>query len=397
MFLDFVHLLREYGVPANVDNALDFLKGLRRGLVNDLDELFLFARLCFVRRVEQYDAFERAFAEYFLGVLLPPVAEGDPALFETRQFREWLRAAVARGEIKPVTHALTPEELMKKFWDTVRAQTEAHHGGSKWVGTGGTSPFGHSGAAERGVRVFGESSRKSALKTIGERRYVDYSDAQTLDGANWRAALDALKMLKPAGAPDQLDVQETIRQTARNGGEIELVFRKELRDRIEILVFIDNGGTSMAPYVDLTRLLFQKLRDRFHRCTVYYFHNTIYEHIYADPRRTRIVGLNKILEQEPDARLIFVGDASMAPEELYSPYGASSWTDESPTPSAAHLRRLRDRFARSVWLNPIPAEYWKDGRGAWTLQKIREIFPMEDLSLGGLKNAVARLNGGKPR
>ena len=277
MFLDgFILRLREYGVPVSMTDAVDFYNGLERGLAPDLDSLFLFARLSFVRRVEHMDAYERAFAFHFHGLDLPRVAEGDPELFNTPQFRQWLKEAVRKGELPP--HALwtlPPDELMKRFWETVRKQAEAHHGGSRWIGTGGNSPFGHSGNASGGVRVFGEGGRRSALKVIEDRRYIEYSDDTSLKSANLSQALTSLKSLKPSGPRDELDLDATIHERARNGGEIDLVFRRALLDKIEVVLLIDNGGTSMLPHVALTRLLFAKVRDRFKRRDTYFFHNTV--------------------------------------------------------------------------------------------------------------------------
>lgn len=393
MFLDLVYLLRRYGVPAGLDQALDFVRGLRRGLAPDLERVFLLARLCFVRRPEQMDSFERAFALYFFGIDLPPVAEGDPALLETKQFRDWLRAAIQRGEIQPITQNLSEEELMRRFWETIRQQTAAHHGGNRWVGTGGASPFGHGGFSNRGLRVYGESGNRGALRVFGDRRYLDYSDDHSLSGANLRQALGELRKLEAVGAETELDAPETIHRSAKNGGEIELVFRRERRDRIKVIALIDNGGSSMTPFIERTRLLFQKLRDRFHDCEIFFFHNTIYDQIYRDAQRTRPYETAELLKQDAESRLLFIGDASMAPEELYSAWGASSWNDASAEASIHILRRLRQRFVRSVWLNPIPAQFWQDGQGTWSLERIREVFRMEELSLRGLKRAVAFLNG----
>ena len=392
---DFVYLLREYGVPAGVDQYLEFLRGARRGLVRDLDDLFIFARLCFVKRVEHNDAFHRAFVFYFYGVDLPVVAEGDPDLVYTRQFREWLRDAIERGEVQPVTYNLSREELMQKFWDTLREQTEAHNGGNRWVGTGGTSPFGHSGFSTEGVRVFGESKNRAASKVFGDRRYVEYSGDQNLSGGNIRQALAVLKHMKPHGAPTELDIPETIYRTARAGGEIELEFRPQVRDRIQVALLLDNGGTSMLPFVDLTRELFYRIRDRFRECKTFFFHNTPYDLLYTDTRRTRGVPTDRFLkEQHPETRLIIVGDASMAPDELYSPYGSINYGEESAEPGIYWLRRLRERFTHCVWLNPLPREQWLDGRGPWTLRQIRAVFPMEDMTLAGIKRAVEVL--GRP-
>ncbi len=390
MFTGFYYLLREYGVPATMESVLELHRGLEKGLARDLDDLFLLGRLCFVKRVEHMDAFERAFALYFYGVDIPAVAEGDPELLRTRQFREWLRRAVERGEIRPISENLSTDEIMRRFWETVRQQTEAHHGGSRWVGTGGSSPFGHSGQARTGVRVYGSGGNRSAFRVIGDRRYVDYSGRSTLKGANLRQALADLKHLRPAGARTELDLAETVYRSGRNGGEIELVFRRELRDKIEVVLLLDNGGTSMAPFVDVTTHLFTKARDRFRDLTSYYFHNTIYESVFRDARRTRPFAMNSILQKSRETRLIVVGDASMAPDELVSPFGNINYGEEGYESSLVWLGRLRERFPYSVWLNPIPREYWEGG--AWTLGKIREIFPMEDLTLDGVKRAVVFLN-----
>jgi uncharacterized protein with von Willebrand factor type A (vWA) domain len=395
MFLtDFVYLLRDHGIPVSLTDAIDFYRGLEKGLAPDLESLFLFARLSFVRRVEHMDAFERAFAFHFYGIDLPRVAQGDPALFETRQFREWLREAIRKRELPP--HALwtlSPEELMRRFWETVRKQMEAHNGGSRYVGTGGNSPFGHSGNAAGGVRVFGESGRRSALKVIGERRYVDSSAETALQGGNLSQALASLKNLIPAGPRDQLDLPETIRQSARNGGEIDLAFRRDLLDRIEVILLIDNGGSSMLPHVALTRLLFGKLRDRIRQLSTYFFHNTVYGRVYKDPWHSDPLPLTELLRSSPDVRLLFLGDAAMAPEELLSPHGSLDLRADDAQPSLVQLKRLRERFSRSVWLNPIPRESWRNIHGSLTLARIGEVFPMEDLTLGGIKRAVERLNG----
>ncbi|HZF08862.1 MAG TPA: hypothetical protein VFE33_08745 [Thermoanaerobaculia bacterium] len=399
MFLtDFLYLLREHGIAVSLTDALDFYRGLEKGLAPDLDSLFLFARLSFVRRVEQMDAFERAFAFHFFGVDLPRVAPGDPALFETRQFREWLKEAIRNRELPP--HALwtlPPEELMRRFWETVQKQMEAHHGGSRFVGTGGNSPFGHSGNAAGGVRVHGQSGRRSALKVIGERRYVEYAAEATLQGGNLSQALASLRNLVPAGPRDQLDLPETIDRSAKNGGEIDLAFRRDLLDRIEVVLLVDNGGSSMLPYVALTRLLFGKLRDRVKRLSTYFFHNTVYGAVYRDPWRSDPLAVDELLKRPPEVRLVFLGDATMAPDELLSPHGSIDLRADDSRPSLAQLRRLALRFPRAVWLNPISRDSWREVHGSLTIARIGEVFPMEDLTLGGIKRAVERLNGARVR
>ncbi|MGV3522810.1 MAG: hypothetical protein ACO1RX_01220 [Candidatus Sericytochromatia bacterium] len=392
LFSDFFALLRTYGVPISLEYTLDFYAGLQKGLVHNLDELFVFLRLTTVKHTEHLDAFERAFALYFFDIDIPAVAEGDPALLDTRQFQTWLREAIERKEITGPLWQLNPDELIKKFWETLRAQLERHDGGTRWVGTGGASPFGHSGRPQPGVRVHGPGGGRSAIKAIGARSYIDYADANSLKGSNLRQALGALRQLKPSGAYTALDIDATIAATARNGGEIELMFRQDLRDKITVTLLIDNGGSSMLPHVDLTRLLFEKLRDRFKELKTFYFHNSIYDWVFADARHTQRWPTEKLLQQHPETRLIVIGDASMAPEELMGSRGSLYFEDESVTPSLEWLVRLRTRFKHSVWLNPLPRESWSSDYGAWTLQQIREVFHMEDLSLKGIKQAVDWLN-----
>lgn len=395
MFLtDFLYRLRDYGVPVSTTDALDFYKGLERGLAPDLESLFLFARLSFVRRVEHMDAYERAFLFHFYGIDVPRVAEGDPELLNTPQFKAWLQAAIRQGELPPqAVWSMSVDELMRRFWETLQKQMEAHRGGSKWIGTGGNSPFGHSGNAKGGVRVGGPGGGRSAVKVIGERRYVEYSDSSTLSGANLSQALASLKKLAPSGPRDQLDLDETIYESARNGGEIELVFRRDLLDRIEVVLLIDNGGSSMLPHVGLTQLLFAKVRDRFKRCDTYFFHNTVYGAVYKDFRRREPLPTDVLLQRNPETRVIILGDASMAPDELLGPRGSISWGDEDAEASIVWLRRLRDRFRHSVWLNPISREDWRTTYGSTTVKRIGEVFPMEDLTLSGIKRAVEKLNG----
>lgn len=390
LFTDFVALLRDYGVPASVKDLLELNKGLEKGVVKSLDDLFVFSRLVFVRRVEHMDAFERAFCFYFYGIDIPRVAEGDMELFNTKQFREWLEKQIAEGKLpkKAIWH-YDVEELMQKFWDTVREQMEEHHGGSKWVGQKGNSPFGHSGNSERGVRAGGQSGRKSALKVIGDRRYLEYSDRNTLRAENLRQALETMKHMKNEGPRDLLNLRETIRKTAQNGGEIDLVFERDLRDKISVVLLIDNGGYSMTPFVNITRLLFSKLHERFEDIQTYYFHNTIYETIWTDFRRLRKYPTEQFLQRRQDTRVVILGDATMAPEELESFGGAiSSYGGRAQRPSTYWLKRINERFAHTCWLNPIPRENWGNAYGSHTLRRIGSIFHMEDMTLGGIKGMV---------
>ncbi len=391
MFLDFfIFELRREGISIGMQDVLTFYRGLSRGLVANLDELYLYARLCFIRYPRDNDLYDRIFLRYFQGIDIPAVAEDDLALLETKQFRQWLKQAIEEHRFEIHPHFMPLEELMKKFWQTVREQMEAHHGGAKWVGTGGKSPFGHSGSSRGGVRVFGGARNFSAMKVAGERRYVNYSEDKSLRHDTMRAALAQLKHLKPEGAESILDIDESIRKSALSGGEIELVFKRELRDKLDVLLFIDNGGSSMLPYVSQTRQLFSKMKRELKSLRVFYFHNTIYSYVFRDPARTQPYSLQKLLKEKDDIRVFIIGDANMAPSELLSAYGNINLGEEETESSLYWLERIRERFRHTVWLNPMRRDMWPSA--SMTLRRIAEIFPMEEMTLGGIRRAVERLN-----
>ncbi len=388
--VDFIYGLRRAGIPVSIHYILEFYRGLRAGIARDLDRLFLFARLVFVKKVEHYDAFEQVFRQTFLGD--PSVVPEDwENLLRGKPFEEWLRGEVESGRLPPeALRQFDNEELLERFWRTVMAQDGEHHGGNTWVGTGGRSPFGHSGRHGGGLRVHGESVHGTAQKVIGARRYIHYSDETPLRSENLRQVLSTLKSLRPVGPETELDVDSTIERTAKNGGEIELVFQRELRNRVELVVLVDNGGYSMLPYVDLVKTVFNKIRDCFRDVRFFYFHNCIYGTVYADPQRRQPVMWDKLLSAGKKTRLIIIGDANMAPAELMASYGSIDPTTAIRKPGYVWLRELREAFPVSVWLNPIPRDHW-----VWnssTIARIGQIFPMEDLTLGGIKNATAYLN-----
>ncbi|NLN93302.1 MAG: hypothetical protein GX130_08365 [Candidatus Hydrogenedens sp.] len=395
LFVPFLNLLRDYDLPVGLRELLELNQGLEKGIVSSLDDLFIFSRLVFVKRVEHADAFERAFAFYFYDIDIPPVKEGDEALFGTEQFRRWLENEILSGRMP--RHAFWhygSEELMRRFWDTLRQQMEEHHGGSRWVGTGGNSPFGHSGNASRGVRAMGRSRNSSALRVIGDRRYVEYSNRNQLREENLRQALEAMKHMKNEGPYSRLNLDETIARTAKNGGEIDLVFERDLRDKISVILLIDNGGYSMTPFIEITRILFAKMHERFEDLQSLFFHNTIYEALWSDFYRTRAVETEQLLLRQPDTRVVIVGDAAMAPEELELPGGAlNNYTNFNSPSSISWLNKLARRFPRICWINPIPKEHWQRAHGAHTIESIGRIIPMVDMTLGGIKEMVGRLSG----
>jgi uncharacterized protein with von Willebrand factor type A (vWA) domain len=297
--------------------------------------------------------------------------------------------ADALGIDEDKLNKMTPDELIEYFKERLKDQDGRHDGGGKWIGTGGYSPVGHSGYHPGGMRVGGVSGNKSAVKVANERRYKDYSTAGPLTQANIGEALKRLRNLVPAGPRDQVNVDETIRETMRNAGEIELVFDRALKDRLKVILAIDNGGWSMDPHIGIVQTLFDYARAQFKEVKTYFFHNTIYDYVWEDPARYRKP--KKIIEftrNDPDTRLIIVGDASMAPYELMAHDGSIHISERSGRPSIQQLRFLAETFPHCVWLNPVPETMWGYTH---TIMTINTIFSMFELSLDGLEKAVTKL------
>ncbi|MGA7493267.1 MAG: hypothetical protein WB930_14255 [Syntrophobacteraceae bacterium] len=388
--ISFIQQLREAEIPVSVRYILEFYRGLQKGLAPDLDRLFLLARLVFVKKVEHYDAFERVFARFFLGKGSWQIPDWEE-VFAGKPFHEWLREQLENGAISAEelrTYGI--EELLKRFWETLLEQSGQHDGGHTWIGTGGQSPFGHSGRAGGGMRVYGRGLHGTAQKVIDKRSYVNYSDKSLLARENVSQILASLKNLKRAGPETELDIDQTIARTAKNGGEIELVFAREFRDRLKLTVLLDNGGYSMMPYLELVKSVFGKIRDHFKDLEYYYFHNCLYGAVYQDLPRTRAIPWETFVSRGSDNHLIIIGDANMAPFELMASNGSLYVQSGDPRPGQEWLKELRAAFPASVWLNPIPKERWS--RESVTIGRIAGIFPMEDLTLAGIKNAVQILD-----
>ncbi len=395
MFLPFFYQLRDQGIPISLRHVLEFYQALQKGLAPDLDRLFLLMRLIFVKKVEHFDAFEQTFAAYFFGAEGDGISKFSRQAWENKAFQNWLEEELAKGTLSDDDlERLSLPELLQRFWEVATEQRGKHRGGHTWVGTGGTSAFGHSGGDREGIRVHGDSQHGSALKVIETRRYVDYATSATLRAENLRQVLAALKHMAPAGPPTELDVDETIDLSCRNGGEIELVFKRELRDRIQLIVLLDNGGASMRPYLDLVKLVFGLMRDHFRDLDYYYFHNCVYGCVYSDPQRLTPYLVHHLVRRDPETRLIIIGDANMAPTELMLSNGAMDYFSKVRIPGRDWLQQIRNHFSHSVWLNPIPRSRWS--RESQTIDKIGEIFPMEDLTLAGIRRGVEWLNSGAP-
>jgi uncharacterized protein with von Willebrand factor type A (vWA) domain len=393
MFTDFFYLLRDNGVPVSPTSFLRLHEALRLDLVNSLDDFYSCARTVLVKSERHFDLYDRIFAHHFKGAEFVHPQDEEIAAAARALLEEWLKTPELLAEalgVDPDTLAkLSPEELMKYFEERLKDQTGAHHGGNKWIGTGGTSPVGHSGFHPDGMRVGGVSRGKSAVKVAMDRRYRDYSLEGPLTQAQIGEALKRLRHMVPAGPKDRLDVDETICQTTRNGGEIEIVFTRSLRDRLKVILAIDNGGWSMDPYVHMVQVLFNYARAQFKDLKTFFFHNTIYDRLWEDPpRRSKPFFVEDLVRLDPETRFIVVGDASMAYWELTAHNGSIHYEERSGEPSYKKLEFIADTFKHSVWLNPVPANRWPYTH---TIAMIAEIMPMYELTLDGLEQAVGSL------
>jgi uncharacterized protein with von Willebrand factor type A (vWA) domain len=393
MFIDFFYKLKETGVPVSPTAFLTLHKALDKGLVRSLDEFYTSARTILVKSERYFDLFDQVFAHHFKGVEMPDNEGFELDEMARALLDSWLKnpkeIADALGIDEKDLKNLSPEELIEYFKERLKDQTEEHHGGSKWIGTGGTSPVGHSGYHPGGMRVGGVSRNKSAVKVAMDRRYRDYSLSGPLTQAMMGEALKRLRNLIPVGPKDQVNIEETIYQTMKNAGEIDIVFDRDLRDRLKVVIAIDNGGWSMDPYVSVVQTLFDYTRAQYKDLKTYFFHNTIYSTLWEDaPRYKKPFRIENLTRFDPETRIIIVGDASMAPYELMAADGSIHLEERSGKRSIDCLQFLADTFSHCVWLNPISKNMWGYTQ---TIMAIGNIFPMYELSIDGLEKAVSHL------
>lgn len=393
MFVDFFYTLRDRGIPVTPTSFLRLHKALSMGLVQSMEDFYTAARAILVKSERYFDSYDQIFAHHFKGVELHDPTAVELTEIARAMLDEWLKnpgdMARALGLDEAELQKMTPEELIQYFLDRLKEQTEAHHGGNRWIGTRGTSPVGHSGYHPGGMRVGGQSRNKSAVKVALERRYRDYSQEGPLTEFQMGEALKRLRRMTPTGPKDTVNVDKTIYQTMRNAGEIEIVFDRRLKDRMKIVLLIDNGGWSMEPYVQIVQTLFHYARSQFKDLKIYFFHNTIYSRVWADPQRYhKPEPLEEFIRKDPETRLIMVGDASMAPYELMHINGAI-YIDQQPTgASIDRMKFLARTFRHAVWLNPVPQDEWEM---TWTIGIVREVFPMFELTLDGLEKSILHL------
>jgi uncharacterized protein with von Willebrand factor type A (vWA) domain len=399
MLIDFLFELRRHKLGVSTHEWMALMEAMAKGLhESSLDGFYHLCRTLCVKDIALYDAYDEAFLAYFKDV-------HTDALELAKELAEWLLDPKAleglTDEQREALKALDVDKLRELFEQRLREQKERHDGGNRWIGTGGTSPFGTGGMNPTGMRVGGGGGR-SAMAIADERRFKEYRRDVVLDVRQIDVALRGLRKLGREGANEELDLDETVDETCKNGGELEIVFRPPRRNRVKVLLLMDVGG-SMDPHSELMSRLFTAASrsGRFAKFRSYYFHNCVYNSVYEDATfRKGLPTADLLSGSDRDEKLVLVGDALMHPAELLDPGGFG--TGGSPY-SYSHtrasgiewLRRLAAHFRSAAWLNPEPDRYW----AGTTIEVIASVFAMYPLTLDGLAHSVRYLvrGGEKPK
>jgi len=391
LFINFFFELRKGKVPVSLKEYLTLLEAMQHGIADySVENFYYLSRSALVKDERNLDKFDRVFAEVFKG--LEP--QDDPNAAEIPE--EWLRKLTElflTEEEKAKIEALGGwEKLMEEFKKRLREQQKRHQGGSKWIGTGGTSPFGAYGYNPEGIRVGQEGSRqRRAVKVWDKREYRNFDDSVVLGTRNIKIALRRLRRFAREGAPDELDLDGTIHATAKNGGYIDIRMRPERHNKVKVLLLLDVGG-SMDDHVRTCEELFSAARAEFKHLEYYYFHNCLYEKVWKDNRRRHAEVLETwqvLRTYGPDWKLVFVGDATMSPYEVVYPGGSvEHWNEE---PGQVWMGRMLDHFKHAVWLNPVPDRHWPYTPSVEMLQQIMS-HRMYPLTLDGLDRGMRELN-----
>lgn len=435
MFEQLPHKFREYELQVDVRVLLLLQKAMQRGLIKTLGDMYGVLKGIVVKDPKMMGPYTRAYYDYFLNIDIQNGERLSDAIKRSATFRQWRDDNLDRFgddmevdelvnhflddvhlttyDIKEIIDGrqiwdkddpsqkdedsddgqlgrerrhldkmadysdLSLEELLERMKEVMDQQKSRHSGGSHWIGTGGTSPYGHGGAAKDGIRVGGTGGGKMARKVVNDRKFFPVDMDSILNDNNVDAALASLKGIIEETAHEELDVPDTINKGLKRGGLFIPELKNVTDEKLQVLLFVDNGGYSMDPYINVVRTLFRKMKTRFaHDLETYYFHNTIYDYVFTDAYRSKYISIDKILQKDPNYRIFIIGDASMAPYELNRT-------------SRATYKAFTSKFKKTVWLNPEPERYW---RHTFTIQVIKELIDMYPLTPRGIENAVREMN-----
>jgi uncharacterized protein with von Willebrand factor type A (vWA) domain len=389
MFISFLDELRRAGIPASPKEHLVLLEALDRAVIEQTPEEFYYlSRAIYVKDESLIDRFDQVFAHVFRGLV--------GARDETAEIPEdWLKAVaekfLSKEEMEAIRSLGEWDEIMDTLRKRLEEQKERHQGGNKWIGTGGTSPFGNGGYNPEGVRIGGTGQHKRAIKVWEKREFRNLDSSVELGTRNIKVALRRLRRFAREGAADELDIDATIDGTARKG-YLDIAMRAERRNAVKLLLFLDVGG-SMDPHVKVCEELFSAATTEFKHLEFFYFHNCVYEGVWKDNRR-------RFAERTPmwdvlhkfghDYKLLYVGDAQMSPYEISHPGGSVEHMNEEP--GALWLKRMTDVYASAAWLNPVPEPQWGYSQSIGMIRGLLDdrMFPMTLQGLDAAARSLAR-------
>ncbi len=388
MLIDFFFTLKDAKIPVSIKEFLILLEAMQESVISpSLDDFYFLSRMTLVKDEAHFDKFDKAFGLYFKGI---------DAVFEKNAEipLDWL--------LKRMERELTPEQkaqlekfgydkLMDRLKELLAEQKERHEGGSKWIGTGGTSPFGNGGQNPEGIRIGGEGGNRTAVKVWEARAYRDYDSERELGTRNIKVALRRLRKFAREGAEEELALDDTIRATANNAGYLDIKMQPERKNNIKVLMLLDVGGT-MDDHIARTEELFSASKTEFKNMEFYYFHNCVYDYIWKNNRRRhaeRFPTWDILRKYPPDTKLILVGDATMSPYEILQPGGSVEYNNEEA--GAVWLQRFTSTFPKYIWLNPEPEGLWQYRQSIAVIRQImnNRMFP---LTIDGLERAMRLLS-----
>jgi uncharacterized protein with von Willebrand factor type A (vWA) domain len=388
MLIDFFFTLKDAKIPVSIKEYLILLEAMQKQVIApSLDEFYYLSRMTLVKDEAHYDKFDKAFGLYFKGV---------DTLFEKHPEipLDWLMKRIER-ELTPEQRAAIEkfgyDKLMDRLKELLAEQKEKHEGGSKWIGTGGTSPFGNGGENPEGIRIGGEGGKRSAVKVWESRAYRDYDSERELGTRNIKVALRRLRKFAREGAEEELALDDTIRATANNAGYLDIRMQPERKNNIKVLMLLDVGGT-MDDHITRTEELFSASKTEFKNMEFYYFHNCVYDYLWKNNRRRhaeRFPTWDILRKYTPDTKLIFVGDATMSPYEILQPGGSVEYNNEEA--GAEWLQRFTRQFPKFVWLNPEPEGLWQYRQSIAVIRQLmnNRMFP---LTIEGLERGMRLLS-----
>ncbi len=385
MLIDFFFKLKSHKLPVSIKEFLTLLEALQKGVIgSSIDDFYYLARTTMVKDESNFDKFDRAFAEFWEGIEAIPGIEAQIPL-------EWLlkqaELTLSEEEKKMIESLGGWEKLMETLKKRLEEQKERHQGGNKWIGTGGTSPFGAYGFNPEGIRIGQKTSRnRSAVKVWDQREYQNLDDSVELGTRNIKVALRRLRRFARQGAPDEFDLENTINSTAKKA-YLDIHMRPERRNTVKVLLLLDIGG-SMDDHVKLCQEMFSACKTEFKHLEYFYFHNCLYDYVWKDNRRRhaeRTRTWDLLHKYGHDYKVIFVGDATMSPYEILQPGGSIEYYNEEA--GAVWLKRVTDVYQKCIWLNPEPEEIWGYRQ---SVQVMKELMGgrMYPTTMGGLEKAM---------